>query len=114
MAREPASDCSSSASSSAVLGLGRSGLHDWLGVSAAIPLGDDPFWAVLGGWKRLETRSTAGLLLDLTGHGFIQRQGTTVSGTPAPGPVPFLPKPTSPLVSDPSGEGVGGEAMAGG
>jgi hypothetical protein len=103
-----------SASSSAVLGLGRSGLRDWLGVSAAIPLGDDPFWAVLGGWKRLETRSTAGLLLDLTGHGFIQRQGTSVSGAPAPGAVPFLPNPTSPLGSDPSGEGAGGELTAGG
>jgi hypothetical protein len=103
-----------SASSSAVLGLGRTGTRDWFGVSAAIPLGDDPFWAVLGGWKRLETRGTAGLLLDLTGHGFIQRQATTGAGAPAPGPVPFLPQPTSPLVSDPSGEGVGGEAMTGG
>ena len=104
-----------SASSSAVLGLGRTGLRDWFGVSAAIPLGDDPFWAVLGGWKRLETRgTTAGLLLDLTGHGFIQREGTTSAGAPAPGPLPFLPQPTSPLASDPSGEGAGGEAMAGG
>ncbi len=103
-----------SASSSAVLGLGRTTLRDWFGVSAAIPLGDDPFWAVLGGWKRLETRGTAGLLLDLTGHGFIQRQGTTATADPAPGPLPFLPQPTAPLTSDPDGEGVGGEAMAGG
>ena len=103
-----------SANSSAVLGLGRTGLRDWFGVSAAIPLGEDPFWAVLGGWKRLETRGTAGLLLDLTGHGFIQRQGTTAAGAPAPGPLPFLPNPTAPLASDPSGEGGGGEVMAGG
>jgi hypothetical protein len=103
-----------SASSSAVVGLGRTGLRDWFGVSAAIPLGEDPFWAVLGGWKRLETRGNGGLLLDLTGHGFIQRQGTTTAGDPAPGPLPFLPKPTAPLTSDPDGEGVGGEAMAGG
>jgi hypothetical protein len=103
-----------SAGSSAVLGLGRTGARDWFGLSAAIPLGEDPFWAVLGGWKRLETRGTAGLLLDLTGHGFIQRQATTGAGAPAPGPVPFLPPTSTPLASDPSGEGVGGEAMAGG
>ncbi|MGH7513051.1 MAG: glycogen-binding domain-containing protein [Gemmatimonadales bacterium] len=104
-----------SASSSAVLALGRTAPRDWLGLSAAIPLSDDPFWAVLGGWKRLDTRGTAGLLLDLTGRAFIQRQSATVIGAPAPapGPLPF-PSPTpAPLRSDPSGQGIGGEAMAG-
>ncbi|HUF35680.1 MAG TPA: hypothetical protein VMN37_07000, partial [Gemmatimonadales bacterium] len=69
-----------SASSAAVLGLGRSGLRDWLGASVALPLGEDPFWAVLGGLKRVETRGLAGVLLDLSGHGFIQRQRETVAG----------------------------------
>lgn len=105
-----------SGSSSAVLGLARSSPRTWLGLSAAIPLSDDPFWAVLGGWQRLDTRGSAGLLLDLSGHGFIQRQsdgGLAPAPSPAPGPLPF-PSPTpSPLRSDPSGHGVSGEAMAG-
>ncbi len=75
-----------SAGSSAVLGLGRTAPRDWLGLSAAIPLGDDPFWAVLGGWRRLATRGTAGLLLDLSANGFIQRKHATVAGVPAPRP----------------------------
>lgn len=103
-----------SGGSSAVLGLGRTGPRDWFGASAAIPLGDDPFWAVLGGWKRLDTRGTAGLLLDLTGHGFIQRESATAAGTPAPGPLPFPSQPPTLLKSDPSGQGVGAEVMAGG
>lgn len=105
-----------SAGSSAVLGLGRTGPRDWFGASAALPLGDDPFWAVLGGWQRLETRGRAGLLLDLTANGFIQRQHATLTGTPAPAPspLPFASPTPAPLRSDPSGQGVGGEVMAGG
>jgi len=105
-----------SGGSSAVLGLGHTGPRDWLGASAAIPLGGDPFWAVLGGWQRLETQGKTGLLLDLTGHGFIQRQSASVAGTPAPapGPLPFPTQPPAPLKPDLSGQGVGGEAMAGG
>ncbi len=103
-----------SARSSAVLGLGRTGLRDWFGASAALPLGEDPFWAVLSGWKRLETRGAAGLMLDLTGHGFVQRHSETVAGQPAPGPLPIGSQPPSGLRSDLSGEGVGAELMAGG
>jgi hypothetical protein len=101
--------------SSAVLGLDRTGTRDWFGASAAIPLGDDPFWAVLGGWKRLSTRGSAGLLLDLTGRGFIQRHNTTTTGSPAPtpGPLPFPAQPSTPRQSDQSGQGVGTELMAG-
>ena len=104
-----------SAGSSAVLGLGRTASRDWLGLSAAIPLGDDPFWAVLGGWRRLTTRGTAGLLLDLSANGFIQRKHATVAGVPAPapGPLPFTSQPPAPVRSDPSGQGIGGELMAG-
>jgi opacity protein-like surface antigen len=104
----------SAGSSSAVLGLARSATRDWLGISAAIPLNDDPFWAVLGGWQRLETRGPAGLLLDLTGQGFIQRQSTgSAAPAPSPGPLPLAPLPPTPLRSDPSGQGIGGDAMAG-
>ena len=104
----------SSAASSVVLGLGRTGMRDWIGVSAALPLGEDPFWAVLGGWKRLETRGNTGLLLDLSGHGFIQRQSGTGSPVPAPGPLPFPTQPPTPIEQDLSGEGAGAELMAGG
>jgi hypothetical protein len=98
-----------SGASSAVLSLGRTGLRDWLGASAALPLGDDPFWAVLGGWKRLQAQGRFGALLDLSGQGFIQRQTTTTA--PSPGPL------LGPLVitrTDLSGEGASGEVMAGG
>jgi hypothetical protein len=103
-----------SVNSSAVLGVGRSGPRDWLGVSAALPLGEDPFWAVVGGWKRFAGRGASGLLLDATGHGFVQR--TRAASTAGPGPTrgPFpIPTPTVPPESDLSGEGAGGELMAG-
>jgi len=102
------------AASSVVLGLGRTGLHDWLGASAALPLADEPFWAVLGGWRRLETRGAAGLLLDLTGHGFIQRYTTTTTGAPAPGPLLGPSQPPTLTKADLSGAGAGVELMAGG
>ena len=100
-----------SGSSSAVLGIGRAGPSDWIGASAALPLADDPFWAVLGGWKRFAGRGGAGLLLDATGHAFVQR--TTVTTTPGPGPFPFSSQAGVPLRTDLSGEGAGGELMVG-
>lgn len=104
------------AASSVVLGVGRSSLRDWLGASAALPLGEDPFWAVVGGWRRLETRGRAGVLLDLSGHGFLQRHTTTATGTPtpAPGPLPGPPSPPPVVEQDLSGEGIGAELMVGG
>jgi hypothetical protein len=100
--------------SSVVFGLGRAGLRDWFGASAALPLGGDPFWAVLAGWKRLETRGAAGLLLDLSGHGFVQRH--TVRGTTErPGGLPTDPlRPPSLTETDLSGAGIGAELMTGG
>jgi len=110
------SPAGASAASSVVLGLGRTGLRDWFGASTALPVGEDPFWAVLGGWKRLETRGAAGLLLDLSAHGFIQRHTVTTTGTPAPapGPLPGLPQTPTQVETDLSGEGAGAELMAGG
>jgi hypothetical protein len=104
------------AGSSAVVGIGRTAPRNSFGLSAAIPLSDDPFWAVLGGWQRVATRGTSGLLLDLSANGFIQREHSTVAAgpAPAPGPLPFPSQPPAPLRSDPSGQGVGGELMAGG
>lgn len=85
---------------SMVVGLSHAAPADWIGLSAALPLGTDPFWAVLAGWKRVQTRGTAGLLLDLTGHGFLQRQH-------AAGPLP-----TTGLTSV-NGEGAGADVRAG-
>ncbi len=66
-----------------VLGLTRTGATDWLGLSTALPLDHDPFWAVLAGWKRVATRGESGALLDLAGHGFYQREPSSlVGGTP--------------------------------
>jgi hypothetical protein len=82
-----------------VLGLSHSAPANWMGVSAALPLGNDPFWAVLAGWKRAQTRGPAGLLLDLSGHGFVQRQPATAT----------LPGTSSSV----DGAGAGGDIRAG-
>jgi Glycogen recognition site of AMP-activated protein kinase len=102
-----------SGASSVVLGVGRTTPRDWLGASAALPLGEDPFWAVLGGWKRLETRSTVGALLDLSAQGFIQRQTVTATVAPSQGPLPGPFQQPTVTRTDLSGEGVSGELMAG-
>lgn len=85
---------------SVVLGLSRAAPADWIGLSTALPLGTDPFWAVVAGWKRVQTRGGAGLLLDLTGHGFVQRQH-------AAGPLP------TGAVTSVDGEGAGADVRAG-
>jgi hypothetical protein len=99
--------------SSVVLGLGRTAPRDWLGASAALPLGEDPFWAVVGAWKRLEAQSVFGPLLDLSAQGFIQRQTATTTGVPPQGPLPGPLQPPTVTKTDLSGEGAGGELMAG-
>lgn len=104
-----------SGNSSAVFGLTRTAERAWLGASVALPVGEDPFWASLGGWHRLETRGSNGLLLDLSANGFVQRQDATViPGSPAPSPLPLPTAPPEPTRIDRSGEGLGGELMAGG
>jgi hypothetical protein len=57
------------------------------------------------------------LLLDLSGHGFVQRYTTTATGTPSPAPGPLLGPPPPPprlVRTNLSGAGVGGDLMAGG
>ena len=104
-----------SGNSSVVLGISRTALRTWLGGSVALPVGEDPFWASLGGWQRLETRGPAGLLLDLSANGFLQRQDATViPGSPAPSPLPLPTAPPEPTRIDRSGQGLGAELMAGG
>jgi hypothetical protein len=104
-----------SGNSSLVLGLSRGVPRGWLGASVALPVGEDPFWVSLGGWKRLETRGAAGVLLDLSANGFLQRQdATVVPGQPAPGPLPLPTVQPQPTRIDRSGQGLGGELMAGG
>ena len=104
-----------SGNSSAVLGVSRIAPRTWLGASVALPVGDDPFWASLGGWRRLETHGSAGLLLDLSASGFLQRQDATViPGAPPPSTIPLPTAPPEPTRIDRSGQGLGGELMAGG
>jgi AMP-activated protein kinase-like protein len=100
-----------SGTSSLVLGVNRASVSDWLGASAAVPLGDDPFWAVLSGWKRIEARGTFGPLLDVSAQGFIQRQSSAAGPSQGPLAGPFQ-QPTI-ISPDPSGEGAGGELMPG-
>ncbi len=94
-----------SAGSSAVARPLAPGAPALAGTSAAIPLDDDPFWAVVGGWQRFAGRGTFGPLLDVSANGFIQREHATVSGAPAPspGPLPFpvpTPAPSAPTRRD--------------
>jgi hypothetical protein len=103
-----------SGNSSAVLGLSRTAPRTWFGGSVALPVGDDPFWASLGGWRRQETRGPAGLLLDLSANGFLQRQDATVIPGTAPSLLPLPTAPLEPTRIDRSGQGLGGELMAGG
>jgi hypothetical protein len=95
-----------------MLGVNRVGVRDWVGLSAGLPLGDDPFWGVVAGWKRLETTGRSGLLLDIAGHGFFQwHQVTdTAGGIGGIGPV----RPGTTTRSEIAGAGAGAEALAGG
>lgn len=98
--------------SSVALGLGWYALDNRVTASGAIPVeGDGPSWAVLGGWKRLQTRGQGGVLLDLSAHAFAQRQVLTEPGPggPLPGPLGG----TIPIENQQFGIGAGAEAMAG-
>lgn len=99
--------------SSVVLGIGRTAPRDWFGASAALPVDGDPFWVNAGGWKRLATGRTAGVLLDLSAHAFVQRYTSSEQIAPAPSPLP-IPGP-GPALRDVevSGAGAGAEALAG-
>lgn len=91
------------ANASMVVGLNRTGLRDWFGVASALPIQDDPFWAVVSGWKRLETGGRLAPLLDLSAHAFLQHY--TVAGS--------IPLGGGTSTSTRSGQGAGGEALAG-
>ncbi len=95
--------------SALVLGLNRTDVSDWLGVSAAIPLANDPFWGVVAGSKRFEAGVRVGPLLDLSGHAFLQRDMSQPSASASLVPLE-PPPPTSPPRS---GQGAGTEAAAG-
>jgi hypothetical protein len=95
-----------------MLGLNRLGVRDWLGVSAGLPLGDDPFWGVVAGWRRLETTGRLGMHLDLSGHGFFQWHQVTDTAGGIGGIGPVRPAPTT--RSEIAGTGAGAEALAGG
>ena len=101
----------SAADASVVLGIGRIAPRDWLGVSAAVPVGEQPFWAVAGGWKRFATRASSGVLLDLSAHGFVQRE-VAAGPVGGPGGIPLPPGPGDDGAR--LGGGGGGELMAGG
>ena len=98
----------SASASSMVLGLGRFAPLDRLTVSAAVPVGDGPAWAALSGWKRFQSRGSMGVLLDLSAHGFAQRQAQSGT-TPVPGPLGG----SIPIQNERFGLGAGGELMAG-
>jgi hypothetical protein len=104
--------------STLVLGLGRSDLSSWLGLSAGIPMKDAPWWGVAAARRRFEEGVRLGALLDLSGHAFLQRDLRRTEAQPAPtSPLdPLLPPPTPPPEPPPplSGQGAGGEAAAGG
>lgn len=103
-------------SSTLALGLNRTDLSDWLGLSAGIPLGGELFWGVAAARKRFETGTRLGPLLDLSGHAFLQRD--LRRDEPEPTATPTGPLfPSDPPLAEPepslSGEAAGGEALAG-
>lgn len=95
---------------SAVLGLSRTRTRDWLGFSVGLPVDGGPYWGSAAGWRRLQTRGSAGVLLDLSAHGFAQ--GDPQESADPPPLVPLQPIGSSTRVV--AGYGAGAEAMAGG
>lgn len=104
---------SATGGSSAVLGIARAAPLDRLGISAALPVNGDPFWAAAAGWKRLATRGAVGVMIDLSAHGFVQRYTTREDVGPAPSPIPVPGPGTTTRELAVSGAGAGGEALAG-
>lgn len=95
---------------SVVVGLTRTRIRDWLGLSAGLPVDGGPYWGSVSGWRRLQTRGPAGFVLDLSAHGFAQ-------GDPqeSDGPPPLVPlQPIGTTTTVVAGYGAGAEAMAGG
>lgn len=92
---------SATTGTSLALGLSRLSMRDWLGATVGLPLEDQPFWLVGGVWKQWRQRGALGLGLDVSGHGFLQRE---------------LDNEDSPLIpiddpaADRSGEGAGAQA----
>ena len=101
------------AGASLVLGIARSAPRDWLSLSSALPVNGDPFWASVGGWKRFATRGSAGVLLDLSAHGFVQRFTSLEEPAPAPTPIPLPGSDVIPREVAVSGAGAGAEALGG-
>ena len=101
------------AGASLVLGINRSAPRDWLSLSAALPVNGDPFWASAGGWRRFATQGRAGVLLDLSAHGFVQRFTALEQPAPSPAPIPLPGSGAIPREVAVSGAGAGGEALGG-
>ena len=94
---------------SAVLGISRTATHGLLGISVALPVNGEPFWATLGAWRRIATRGGVGAFADLSAHGFVQRFEGTAPASPLP------TAPSGPTIRDyaVSGAGLGAEGLAG-
>ena len=107
--------------STLVLGLDRADLASRLGVSAGVPFGDDPLWAVATAAKRFEAGRSLGPLVDVSGHLFFQHDYRRVEPPPStarPGPLgpllpPLQPPPPAERNAPLSGQGAGGELSAG-
>ncbi len=108
-----AAPASATGGSSAVVGAARTSPRDRVGISAALPVNGDPFWATATGWKRLATPGAAGLLIDLSAHGFVQRYTARQNVAPAPSPIPVPGPGVTTREFEVSGSGAGGEALAG-
>lgn len=112
---EGAPSAVASTSSTLSLGVNRTDLSDWLGISAGIPLADDPLWGVAAARRRFERGVRVGPLLDLSAHAFLQRElRRDDPQAPAAAPLdPLVPPEPPPAPPSRSAQGVGGEALAG-
>ena len=93
---------SATTGTSLALAVSRASARDWLGVTAGVPLQDQPAWLVGGLWKQWRQRAEWGIGADISGHAFVQRELATTQNHPLP--------PLEPAEPDRSGQGAGGEA----